>query len=218
MARPKSAQNRADQIIQTAQQLFAHYGYERTSIEDIARQLDIGKGSVYLEFRTKDEILYTILVQHAEHIIGITRQKLAAESGSPLQAIREVFQEASIACYDRVTRDIHTPETLLHSSINMRGRFADFFTRQRRMLLELLQRAAAQGEIPQAKATDETALAMMQATSSLFPPYLNNYSERQTLTLSRAELIKSSTIILDLLIEGLKSRMEDQCRQNVVPS
>lgn len=164
MARPKTAHNRARDIIKTAQQLFARYGYERTSIEDIARHLDIGKGSVYLEFRTKDEILYTILAQHAEFIKGITRKKIDANKGSALQTLREILQDASIACYDRVTRDFHTPEALLHSSNNIRGRFGDFFIQKRSMLLEVLNRAVEQGEISKQKATDDVALALMQAT------------------------------------------------------
>ena len=205
MSRPKTNHNRAGQIVEAAQQLFAHYGYERTSIEDIARHLDIGKGSVYLEFRTKDEILYTILVQHAEHILDMTRHKIDENKKSALETLEEIIQDAAVACYDRVTRDIHTPESLLHSSLNLRNRFADFFIRKRCMILELLSRAAAQGEIPLAKATDRVAMALMQATSSLFPPYLNNYSENQESTLSREELIKSSRIILDLLIQGLRT-------------
>jgi AcrR family transcriptional regulator len=205
MARTRTAHNRAGQIISAAQELFAHYGYERTSIEDIARHLKIGKGSVYLEFRSKDEILFTILVQHAEHIIGMTRQKIDVSQGSALQTLREILQDASIVCYERVTRDIHTPEALLHSSLTLRSRFADFFIRMRKMLLEVLNRAAGQGEISGEKATDEVSLALMQATSSLFPPYLNNYSERQTSTISREELIASGAVLLDLLIAGLKT-------------
>lgn len=204
MSRPKTAHNRADDIIKVAQQLFAHYGYERTSVEDIARHLDIGKGSVYLEFRTKDEILYRILVQHAEHILEMCSRRLDSNKGSALETIREIIYESSITCYDLVTRDIHTPEALLHTAISLRGRLADFFIRQRNILLDSLKRAADAGEIPAEKATPEVALALMQATSALFPPYLNNYSERQAPTLSRAELIKSNNLILDLLIAGLK--------------
>ena len=73
------------------------------------------------------------------------------------------------------------------------------------MLLEVLNRAVEQGEISNEKATDEMALALMQATCSLYPPYLNNYSEQQRIIPSREELIKSSGLILDLLIAGLKN-------------
>jgi len=45
---------------------------------------------------------------------------------------------------------------------------------------------------------------LMTDTNSLFPPGLNNYSERQTSTLTRERLIKSSALISGLLIAGLK--------------
>jgi AcrR family transcriptional regulator len=59
MARTKSITNRAALIVAAAEELFGRYGYERTSIDDIARLLGIGKGSIYLDFRTKDEILFS---------------------------------------------------------------------------------------------------------------------------------------------------------------
>ncbi len=37
MARPKAIENRTELIIQAADELFARYGYERTSVDDIAR-------------------------------------------------------------------------------------------------------------------------------------------------------------------------------------
>ena len=48
MARSKPVYNRADLIIKTAQHLFARNSDQQTSIEDIARDLAIGKGTVYL--------------------------------------------------------------------------------------------------------------------------------------------------------------------------
>jgi len=64
MARPKSMENRAELVTQAAQELFARYGYERTSIEDIAEHLGIGKGSIYLAFKTKEDIFLAILEKH----------------------------------------------------------------------------------------------------------------------------------------------------------
>jgi hypothetical protein len=67
-----------------------------------------------------------------------------------------------------------------------------------------LCKAADAGEIPRSKATEQTALALMMATSSLYPPYLDNYSESVTIK-SREDLISAAPAIVDLLLDGLSS-------------
>jgi AcrR family transcriptional regulator len=204
MARPKIDLNRAQNIIEAADELFARYGYERTSMDDIARHLGIGKGSIYLDFRTKEDILFRILERHAKAMQTDLRLSILNSNASPLAILRDSFTTGCVSCYDRVTRDIHTPETFLHTSISMKKHFADFFVTRRRLIYELLCKAADAGEIPRSKATEQTALALMMATSSLYPPYLDNYSESVTIK-SREDLISAAPAIVDLLLDGLSS-------------
>lgn len=204
MARTKTDVNRAEHIIQAAEELFARYGYERTSIEDIAKHLGIGKGSVYLDFRTKEDILFTILERHAQFLMGRVKEKLDAKDRSALEILSEIFRENPGSCYERVTRDIHTPEALLHSSIQMKKRFSHYFIEKRQMLLMLLKRAAEQGEIPPENASEDVARALMQASCSLYPPYLDNYSEEMSMP-PKEEFLRRGQILFDLLIKGLKS-------------
>ena len=46
-------------IIESAVQLFTEKGFDKTSIEDIARKAGIGKATVYTYFSAKDEIFLT---------------------------------------------------------------------------------------------------------------------------------------------------------------
>lgn len=48
-------------IKQAALELFRRYSYVKTSVSDIAAASGIGKGTVYLSFRTKEEILFALL-------------------------------------------------------------------------------------------------------------------------------------------------------------
>ena len=204
MARPKVDVNRAQNILEAADELFARYGFERTSMDDIARHSGIGKGSIYLEFRTKEEILFRILERYAQTLQDNLRTKLADETLSPIKTLREAFIDESISCYDRVTRDIHTPETLLHTSISMKKHFASFFVIRRELLHSTLTKAAKAGEINPKKATEEVAQLLMMATSGLFPPYFDNFSESAIIK-SREDLIKRAPALVDLLIDGLKT-------------
>jgi AcrR family transcriptional regulator len=44
-------------ILEAASRLFEHYGPFKTTVADIARAANVGIGTVYLEFRSKDDIL-----------------------------------------------------------------------------------------------------------------------------------------------------------------
>jgi len=50
-----------EKIKQAALDLFQRYSYVKTSVSDIAAAAGIGKGTVYLSFKTKEEILFSLL-------------------------------------------------------------------------------------------------------------------------------------------------------------
>lgn len=54
-----------ERILDASQKLFLQYGYEKTSIEKIARQAKISKSNLYNYFKSKDEIFNKLTDQAA---------------------------------------------------------------------------------------------------------------------------------------------------------
>ena len=50
-----------DQILATARELFAKYGYKRVSMDEIARDANVVKSTIYQHFKDKDELLEFII-------------------------------------------------------------------------------------------------------------------------------------------------------------
>ena len=50
-------------ILQTSMELFAYYGYHNTTIEKISQKAGISKGLIYNYFKSKDELLESVLMQ-----------------------------------------------------------------------------------------------------------------------------------------------------------
>ncbi len=65
-------------IIDAAVQLFGEQGYERTSIEQLARAAGIGKGTIYSYFKTKSEIFLAYCEDELEFLY-----KTLAEQSDP---------------------------------------------------------------------------------------------------------------------------------------
>lgn len=54
---------REARILDAAASLFVHYGYDKTTVSDIARQAGISKGAIYLHFAGKDALLEALITR-----------------------------------------------------------------------------------------------------------------------------------------------------------
>lgn len=54
---------RADRILDAAAELLAKWGYRRVTIDEVVRRADVGKGTVYLHWRSRDELLLAVLLR-----------------------------------------------------------------------------------------------------------------------------------------------------------
>lgn len=54
---------RARRIVDTAGELLVAWGYRRVTMDEIARRADVGKGTVYLHFPTKEALFLTVLMR-----------------------------------------------------------------------------------------------------------------------------------------------------------
>lgn len=52
---------REQRILDAAVDLFVHYGYDKTTIDDIARNAGVSKGAIYLHFKSKDALFEALL-------------------------------------------------------------------------------------------------------------------------------------------------------------
>ena len=57
----ESTVQRRDEVLATAEELFALRGYHATSVRDIANALNIKAGSLYAHIETKEDLLWEIL-------------------------------------------------------------------------------------------------------------------------------------------------------------
>jgi TetR/AcrR family transcriptional regulator, transcriptional repressor for nem operon len=91
------------QIVEAADRLFYERGFEATSFADIAAAVGLSRGNFYYHFKTKDEILQSVIVQRLSN----TRMMLEAwesEGGDPADRIRSfigilIMNRADIVAY-----------------------------------------------------------------------------------------------------------------------
>ena len=60
----KEFEIRKNKILNSAKKLFIKYGFDNVSLNQIAKESDFGKSTLYHYFSSKNEILYIIIRQH----------------------------------------------------------------------------------------------------------------------------------------------------------
>src|SRR5581483_4919217 len=79
MPRPRSTS--PDAILAAAFARFTHYGFRRTSMEDIADEAGVSRAALYLHFRNKEELFRSLSqALHEEALAGARAGRAARRS------------------------------------------------------------------------------------------------------------------------------------------
>jgi len=113
MAAPGAAPVRVERVLDTAADLLVRWGYQRVTIDEIARRAGIGKGTVYLHFRTKEELFLMVLLRTHHRVAAAMVDRMLADPAEvlPARMVRSLFLDIAA---DPVTRPLYLgdPEVL----------------------------------------------------------------------------------------------------------
>jgi AcrR family transcriptional regulator len=127
-------------ILAAAKQLFGHYGYRRTSMDDIAQEARIAKGTVYLYFKSKEEIFRALCQQLLDTVLAAAEE--AHHSSAPIgQRLRQILAAKFDSLFELVYSSIHVRELI--DAKNQLS--ADIFAQADQRYLRLLGAAIADG-------------------------------------------------------------------------
>ena len=59
----ESNQLREQRILRAASELFVQYGFDKTTVSEIAKEAGISKGAIYLHFQSKEHLLENLILQ-----------------------------------------------------------------------------------------------------------------------------------------------------------
>ena len=78
-------------ILRAAIQVFANNGYFNSKVADIAREAGVADGTVYLYFKSKEEILHSIFDRNMEEAIADGKKRLDGVT-DPRERLRRIAQ------------------------------------------------------------------------------------------------------------------------------
>lgn len=189
-----------DAILDATDRLLAERGFRKMTIDDLAEEVGIGKGSVYLHFESKDEIA----LSHIDRIIerlknGLT--EIANSRSGPETKLRKMMVQRVLYRFDSVQ---HYSQSLNELLASIRPRLLErrrkYFDHEAELFARVLSEGKKSGVFT-IKDPKTAAEAVLDATNALLPYSLSAYELGE-----RAELMKKTTNVADLILNGLKKR------------
>jgi len=185
-------------ILDATDKLLARYGYKKMTIDDLAEEVGIGKGSVYLHFTSKEEIA----LSHIDRIIERLKaslHRIAERPGKADRRIKEMLVERVVFRFDSVQ---HYSQGLNELLSVVRPKLLErrkrYFNEEAGIIAGVITEGQRDGSFRKGDARD-IAMTFLSATNSLLPYSLSavELGDRTTV----ADQVKKTA---DILINGIK--------------
>jgi AcrR family transcriptional regulator len=75
MAAKSKLDLKKEQVLQAASEVFARFGFDKTTLDDIGRRAGLNKASLYYYFKNKEEIFIAVVLAETQAFVGDLQHK-----------------------------------------------------------------------------------------------------------------------------------------------
>lgn len=105
--RSPSGNRKQEKLVQVAAEMFHERGYDATSLQDIADQLGLLKGSLYHYIGSKEDLLWAIIHKQQSSALALVQRCAALECGADDRLAKFVFGYAESLRRDRALVSVY---------------------------------------------------------------------------------------------------------------
>ena len=193
-----STDERRRAILECAARLFRHYGHGKTTVADIAREAQMGVGTFYLVFPSKEAIVEELSSSAHDRVLEAMRQVAETRAfDSFAERLTGVLEERLTRFLELAAQGQHACELVHCKSDPVKSAHARFADEEAALLRQVFDDARARGELEPIDV--ERAVRLVQrAYVTLSPPWLFELAVDEA-RLAAYEMAR-------LLLQGLAAR------------
>jgi Transcriptional regulator len=191
-----------DAILDAVERLLGRYGYQKMTMDDIAREAGIARRTIYLHFPSKEEVALCSIDRVVERVLERLREIAGDETLPTPERVRRMLVARILTRIDSV-RDYHGSldslfEALRPAYMKRRG---GYFDAESRVFADVLTAGVEDASLSLPEDPVTTARTLLIATNALLP-----YSLSVRELGERAEIAARAERVAALLLTGLVRR------------
>ncbi len=177
---PVSARGPADhevrnQIVAAATEHFSRYGYEKTTVSDLAKAIGFSKAYIYKFFESKQAI-GEMICANCLHEIETDVRAAVEEAALPPEKLRRMFKVATEASLRLFFRDRKLYDIAASAATENWQAVQTYEARVQTLLQDVLQAGRQSGDFERKTPLDETTMAIYLVMRPYLNPLLLQYN------------------------------------------
>jgi AcrR family transcriptional regulator len=184
-----------DQIVEAATEHFSHYGYEKTTVSDLAKVIGFSKAYIYKFFDSKQAIGEVICSNRLTAIMQAV-DKTLVEAPTASEKLRRMFRALVEAGSDLFFRDRKLYDIAAAAAGEQWPSARRHEERIQHLILQIVREGREAGEFERKTPLDETANAIYL----VMRPYINPLLLQHNLDLAEEAAACLSRLILRSLV------------------
>jgi AcrR family transcriptional regulator len=158
-----------DQIVEAANECFARYGYSKTTVSDLAREIGFSKAYIYRFFESKQAIGEAICSGCLGRILAEARAAVD-EGGSATDRLRRMFRSVTALSVALFFDDRKIFEVAALAAAERWSSTQTYVDALKAMLEEIIREGRENGEFERKTAVDEICRSIFYAMTPFIDP------------------------------------------------
>jgi TetR/AcrR family fatty acid metabolism transcriptional regulator len=197
-AKPTRGGDKRERILDAAVRVFAKKGFYATRVSEVAKAAGVADGTIYLYFRSKDEILVSLFEDRVERLLAFLHTELPASSTASEKLQRIIELQLGLLEGERDLAEVITV-ILRQSTKLMKEYAAPKFTAYLDAIARVVADGQATGELRTDISPHLAARAIFGALDGIAMTWALGKADR-------GGLVRAAGQLADLVLRGLSPR------------
>src|SRR5262252_3744695 len=146
--RRRQKEARPQQLLDAALMLFVEKGFAATRAEEVAQRAGVSKGTLYLYYPRKEELLKAVIREHLSSRIAAGEAQVDKHRGSAADLLRQVYSRWWLEAFDSPISGVFK---LIITEVRNFPDLAEFYSREvvqrgEQLIARVVQRGVDSGE------------------------------------------------------------------------
>ncbi len=204
MSQEESTKEKETIIIQAARKRFAHYGFSKVTMDEIATDVEMGKASLYYYFPTKEDLFRAVISQELNELQK-NIELIMSEPNSASQKLKSYVEQRMIFFQKLLNLGTLSVHAYFDTKSLFKKIFLDFAEVEMSLIKKIIDEGKKSNEFNQ-DLNDETAEVFLHILQGLRCNVLRWAKGQGVDDDTRVNLQREMMIATDIFIHGIIKR------------